>query len=136
MSDDLEDSIPVKHQRPAIRVRISLDLSRCVMCQEKHKNKAISQATSESNMSIADTAVLRKDDVHRLLSEEFKDLTTLFESTGLIYHRLCFKSYVSKRNLSFAKLEEDDNKNRGKGEQKDHSIQDGGRNHQVHVQDH
>ena len=56
--------------------------------------------------------------MHRLLSEKFKDLTTLSESTGLIYHRLYFKSYVIKRNLSFAKLEEDENKNRGEGEQK------------------
>ena len=53
------------------------------------------------------------------LTEQFKDLTTLSESTGLIYHRLCFKSYVSKRNLSFAKLEEDEDKNRGNGEQKE-----------------
>ena len=114
MSDDL-DSIP--HQRPAKKVRISLDLSKCVICQKKHKNKAISQATSKGIRSIVDAAVLWKDDdVHRLLSEEFKDLTTLSESTGLIYHRLCFKSYVSNRNLSFAKLEEDANKNRGKGE--------------------
>ena len=74
--------------------------------------------------------------MHRLLSEKFKDLTTLSESTGLLYHCLCFKSYVSKRNLSFAKLEEDENKNRGEGEQKNQSIQDGGWNHQVHVQDH
>ena len=117
MNDDL-DSIPVKHQGPAKKVRISLDLTNCVICQKKHKNKAISQATSKGIRSTVDTSVLRKDDVHRLLSGEFKDLTTLSESTGLIYHRLCFKSYVSKRNLSFAKLEEDENKNRGKGEQK------------------
>ena len=83
-----------------------------------HKNKAISQATSKGIRSIVDASVFWKDDVHRLLSEEFKDLTTLSESTGLIYHRLCFKSYISKRNLSFAKLEEDENKNRGKSEQK------------------
>ena len=56
--------------------------------------------------------------MHRLLSEEFKDLTTLSESTGLIYHRICFKSYVSKTNLSFARLKEDKNKNKAKGEEK------------------
>ena len=72
MSDDL-DSIPVKHQRPAIKVRISFDFSKCVICQKKHKKKAISQATSKSIMSIADAAVLRKDNVRRLLSEEFKE---------------------------------------------------------------
>ena len=55
--------------------------------------------------------------MHRLLSEEFKDLTALSESTGLIYHCLCFKSYFSNRNLSFAKLEEDENKNRREGKQ-------------------
>ena len=65
MSDDL-DSIPVKHQRPAKGVKISLDLSNCVICQKKHKNKAISQATSKGVMSIVDASVLRKDDVHRL----------------------------------------------------------------------
>ena len=117
MSDDL-DSIPVKHQRPAKKVRISIDLSKCVICQKKHKNKAISQTTSKGIRSIVDAAVSMKDDVHRLLSEKSKDLTTLSESTGLIYHRLFLKSYVSKRNLSFPKLEEDENKNRGKGEQK------------------
>ena len=77
-----------------------------------HKNKAISQATSKGIRSVVDASVLSKDDVHRLLSEKFKDLTTSSESTGLIYHRICYKSYVSKRNLSFAKLEEDENKNR------------------------
>ena len=111
MSDDL-DLIRVKHQRPAKNVRISLDLSKCVICQKKHKKNAVSQATSKGIRSIVDAAVLRKDDVHRLLSEEFKDLTTLSESSGLIYHRLCFESYVSKRNLSFAKLEEDEKRNR------------------------
>ena len=64
MSDDL-DSIPVK-QRPAKKVLISLDLLKCVICQKKHKNKAISQATSKGIRSIVDAAVLRKDDVHRL----------------------------------------------------------------------
>ena len=78
MSDDL-DSISVKHQRPAKKVRISLDLSKCVICQKKHKNKAISHATSKGIRSIVYAAVLRKDDVHRLLSEKFKDLTTLSE---------------------------------------------------------
>ena len=117
MSDDLH-SIPVKQQRPAKKVRISLDLSKCVICQKKHKKKAINQATSKGIRSIVDAAVLRKDDVLRLLSEEFKDLTALSEYTGLIYHRLCFESYVSKRNLSFAKLEGDEKKNRRKGEEK------------------
>ena len=117
MSDDL-DSIPVKHQQSANKVRIPLDLSKCVICQKKHKNKAISQATSKGIRNIVDAAVLRKDDVYRLFSEEFKDLTTLSESTGLIYHRNCFKSYVSKMNLSFAKLEEDENENKGKSKQK------------------
>ena len=72
MSDDL-DSIPVKHERRAKGVKISFDLSNCVICQKKkHKNKAISQATSKGVRSIVDASVLRKDDVHRLLFEEFR----------------------------------------------------------------
>ena len=65
----------LKHQRPAKKVKISLHLSNCVICQKKHKKKAISQATSKGIRNTVDAAVLRKDDVHRLLSEEFKDLT-------------------------------------------------------------
>ena len=44
--------------------------------QKKHKNKTMSQATSKGIRSIVDASVLRKDDVYRLLYEEFKDLTT------------------------------------------------------------
>ena len=62
----------------------SKNLSRSFKKPEKHKKKAISQATSEDIGSTVDAAVLRKDDVHRLLSEDLKDLTTLPESTGLI----------------------------------------------------
>ena len=71
MSDDL-NLIPVKHPRPAKGVKIPLDLSSCLICQKKHKNKAISQATSKGVRSIVDASVLKKDDVHRLLSEEFR----------------------------------------------------------------
>ena len=112
MSDDL-DSIPATSHKSK---NFSRSFKMCNM-QKKHAKKAISQAASKNIRSIVDAAVLRKDDVHRLLSEEFKDLSTLSKSTGLIHHRLYFKSYVSKSNVSFAKLEYE-NKNRGKGEQK------------------
>ena len=120
MSDDL-DSIPGIHHRPAKKVRISLDLSKCVIRQKKHKNKAISQATSKG---IRNAAVLRKDDVHRLLSEEFKDLTTLSESTGLTYHYLCFKGTCHLQNVKKMRTRTEEKVNK-----RNHSIQDGGRNH-------
>ena len=74
--------------------------------------------------------------MHRLLSEEFKDLTILSESTGLIYYRLCFKSYVSKRTCRLQNLKKMRTRTEEKVNNRNHSIQDGGRNHQVHVQDH
>ena len=73
--------------------------------------------------------------MHKLLSEEFKDLTTLSESTGLIYHRFALNHMSAQgtcrlQNLKMrTRTEEKVNK-------KTHSIQDGGRIHQVHVQDH
>ena len=75
--------------------------------------------------------------MHRLLSEEFKDFTTLSESTGLIYHivfalnHMPAKGTCHLQNLKKIKTKTDEKLNK-----RNNSIQDGGRNHQVHVENH
>ena len=93
------ESSPIKLTRK--RRRLSINFSKCVICQEVLNNVKLSKATSVGQKSLLDAAETRRDCVYRLLTD---DLFGLEDMSQLLYHRTCFKTYTSKSNLDHSRL--------------------------------
>ena len=67
-------------------------------------------AGPNGKLALQDAARLRHDHVYDLLIRNFSgESTSTAESCitpQIVYHRSCYQTYTSKRNISFVKLEE------------------------------
>ena len=79
-----------------------------MICRKILNDVELSKATDNGIDSLIDGALIRKDDVHQILTEMFGQLSK--ETKGqkpynvtIYYHRNCRANYTSQRNLSFVK---------------------------------
>lgn len=87
--------LPIKRKK-------SIDWRKCIICQTDTKGQESQRKASTVGIStFLSAAKQRGDDVYRRIESEIQDL----RKRDIVWHISCYKSYTSKRNLSFVKHE-------------------------------
>jgi len=92
---DEPGSSPLKLQLPKKKRRLSTEWDTCIICQNSSKEK-VSKAGSTGLEALKSSSQIRNDEIGQCL-ESRKGGTDM----SIFYHRSCYQSYTSKRNLSF-----------------------------------
>ena len=91
---------PVKVSLSSAKKRkLGFDLDKCVICQLS-TNEELSNFTGKGKTTLFDAVRIRKDAVYERFIEEYQSFDEIpVDNLKLVYHRSCYKSYTSKRNL-------------------------------------
>lgn len=86
--------LPVKRKK-------SIDWRNCIICQNHKGQESQRKASPAGITTFLSAAKQRSDEVYSRILPEIEDLS----KREIVWHTSCYKSYTSKRNLSFVKQE-------------------------------